>query len=45
MKCPYCGYEAKLVDSKIIYGKSYGKAYVCSFYPGTEMTLRSFILP
>ena len=36
MKCPYCGYEAKLVDSKEIYGKSYGKAWVCSFYPGCD---------
>lgn len=27
--CPYCGRKAELVDSKIIYGKSYGKIYLC----------------
>lgn len=28
--CPYCGRQAELVDSKVIYGKSYGhKVYLC----------------
>ena len=27
--CDYCGREAEFVDSKIIYGKSYGKIYLC----------------
>jgi hypothetical protein len=28
-KCPYCGGLTAYVDSKIIYGKSYGKIYLC----------------
>jgi hypothetical protein len=28
-RCPYCGNEAKLVDSSIVYGKSYGKIWDC----------------
>jgi len=27
--CDYCGTQAELVDSKIIYGKSYGNIYLC----------------
>ena len=27
--CPYCGTKPSLVDSAIIYGKSYGKVYLC----------------
>lgn len=27
--CDYCGRKAELVDSKIVYGKSYGKIYLC----------------
>ena len=27
--CDYCGREAEFVDSKIIYGRSYGKIYLC----------------
>lgn len=27
--CPYCGRKAEYVDSKIIYGKSYGRIYLC----------------
>lgn len=27
--CPYCGERAEFVDSKIVYGKSYGKIYLC----------------
>jgi hypothetical protein len=31
--CPYCGKEAELVDSKIIYKKSYGWMYLCRCKP------------
>ena len=31
--CPDCGGKAELKDSAIIYGKSYGLAYVCENYP------------
>jgi hypothetical protein len=27
--CPYCGRQAKFVDSKVIYGRSYGMIYLC----------------
>lgn len=27
--CDYCGRKAEYVDSKIIYGKSYGMVYLC----------------
>lgn len=27
--CPYCGRKAEYVDSKVVYGKSYGKIYLC----------------
>lgn len=27
--CDYCGTAAELVDSKVIYGRSYGMAYLC----------------
>lgn len=34
LKCPYCGSDAHLVDSFIIYnGRSYGWAYVCGKFP------------
>lgn len=33
VKCPYCDSEANLVDSKVIYGRSYGMVYLCSQYP------------
>ena len=33
MQCPYCEADVKLIDSKVIYGKSYGLAYICSNYP------------
>lgn len=26
--CDYCGRETEYVDSKVIYGKSYGKIYL-----------------
>ena len=31
--CPYCGAKAKLVDSAIVYGQSYGMIYLCCNYP------------
>ena len=27
--CDYCGRQAEYVDSKVIYGKSYGMMYLC----------------
>lgn len=27
--CPYCGRATELVDSEVIYGKSYGMIYLC----------------
>lgn len=27
--CPYCGNEPEYVDSRVIYGKSYGMIYLC----------------
>ena len=27
--CPYCGRRAEFVDSKVVYGKSYGMIYLC----------------
>ena len=29
MKCPYCNKEAEWVDNKKVYGKRYGKSYMC----------------
>ena len=37
--CPYCGKEAELIDSSVIYGRSYGMAYICfgcDAYVGTQ---------
>ena len=37
--CPYCGKEAELIDSSVIYGRSYGMAYICfdcDAYVGTH---------
>lgn len=31
--CPYCGREVSLEDTKTIYGRSYGLAYICKGYP------------
>jgi len=28
-KCPYCGLKPDYVDSKVVYGKSYGMIYYC----------------
>ena len=33
VKCPYCGSEAELKDNKVIYGKSYGRSWICKNYP------------
>lgn len=33
LKCPYCGCDARLADSKIIYGRSYGLVFICLNYP------------
>jgi len=33
MKCLYCGSDVVLADSKVIYGKHFGKVYMCSKYP------------
>lgn len=33
LKCPYCGGNSKLIDSKLIYGRSYGMFYACENYP------------
>jgi hypothetical protein len=27
--CPYCGRTAEYVDSKVVYGRSYGMIYLC----------------
>lgn len=44
--CPYCGGKSKLIDSKEIYGKSYGNMYCCKkcdayvgVHQGTEIAL------
>lgn len=29
IKCPYCGKQAECLDSKTIYGKSFGMVYLC----------------
>lgn len=31
--CPYCNAKAKLVSSAAVYGKHYGKIWLCSNYP------------
>lgn len=33
MICSYCGDVADLKDNSIIYGKSYGMAYICNNFP------------
>jgi ssDNA-binding Zn-finger/Zn-ribbon topoisomerase 1 len=32
-KCPYCGGGVVCKDSSIVYGKSYGKIWICSNWP------------
>jgi len=29
VRCPYCGNKAELVDSAVIYGRSYGMSWLC----------------
>jgi len=36
LPCPYCGSVAILKDSSIIYGRSYGLAFVCENYPACD---------
>ena len=31
MICPYCNKEAKWCENKVIYGKNYGKSYMCYY--------------
>lgn len=33
MLCPYCHSGASLKDNAVIYGKSYGLAWICNKYP------------
>ena len=38
-KCPYCKEDAKLIDSKEVYGRSYGMIWLCkpcNAYVGTH---------
>jgi ssDNA-binding Zn-finger/Zn-ribbon topoisomerase 1 len=36
LSCPYCGAEALLESSLLVYKKDYGSVYVCSNYPGCD---------
>ena len=31
MTCPYCGKKAQWCENKIIYGRNYGKSYMCYY--------------
>lgn len=31
MKCPYCNNKAPWVENKAIYGRNYGKSYMCYY--------------
>jgi len=31
MKCPYCGNEAKWCSNEEVYGRRYGKSYMCYY--------------
>ena len=31
MKCPYCNRQAEWTENKVIYGKNYGKSYMCYY--------------
>lgn len=37
MTCPYCDQPATLVDSAVIYGRSYGPIWLCSGYPECDV--------
>jgi len=34
--CPYCNAEAKLVDSAVVYGRSFGPIWLCPNYPDCD---------
>ena len=34
MKCPYCGKEAKWTSNEVVYGKKYGKSFMCYWCEG-----------
>ena len=36
LTCPYCAKQAILSDSSTIYGKDYGKVYLCINYPACD---------
>ena len=43
--CPYCGEEAKLVDSSVIYKQSYGMMWLCEqcdAYTGCHKSSKTF---
>lgn len=31
MRCPYCGKEAEWVSNEVVYGRRYGKSYMCYY--------------
>jgi hypothetical protein len=31
MLCPFCGKEAPWVENKVLYGRNYGKSYMCYY--------------
>lgn len=44
VRCPYCGNKAELVDSAVIYGRSYGMSWLCKpcdAYVGCHKNSRS----
>lgn len=36
LKCPYCGAEAMLESSTVVYKRDFGMIYICSNYPGCD---------
>lgn len=34
--CPYCGRTAAFKDSSVIYGRSYGRVWICPGWPGCD---------
>lgn len=34
--CPYCGERSVLVDSMIVYGRSFGNIWLCNGYPACD---------
>lgn len=35
-RCPYCGSGIECVNTAVIYGRSYGKAWVCERWPDCD---------